>query len=134
MNLKTENKRLFLVGLTVLIVICVLIFNVVHFSSYYGIAQIDYVNSLLLIPFIVLIFSLGMFIEQRKQKERVARIDTYGLTPKEKEVVQLLLARKRNQEIADAMFVELSTIKTHINKIYKKVKVKNREELMDMFS
>lgn len=129
MNIRIENKKLFLIGLTILIVICVLMFNVVYFSSYYGIAQIDYINSLLLVPFILLIFSFGIFIEQNKQKEKFKKIDTFNLTPKEKEVAKMILDRKKNQEIANEMFVELSTIKTHINNIYKKVGVNNRKEL-----
>ncbi len=131
MNIRIENKKLFLIGLTVLIVICVVVFNVVYFSSYYGIVQIDYINSLLLVPFILLIFSFGIFIEQNKQKEKLKKIDTFNLTPKEKEVTQMILDKKKNQEIANAIYVELSTIKTHINNIYKKVNVKNRKELFD---
>lgn len=133
-DLRIENKKLFLLGLTVLLIVCVLIFNVVYFSSYYGIVEIDYINSLLLVPFILLILSFGMFIEQNKQKEKTRKIDRYNLTTKEKEVTQLILDKKKNQEIADVMFVELSTIKTHINNIYKKVGAKNRKELIEVFN
>lgn len=131
MKIQINNTRLFLIGLTILIVICVLIFNVVYFSSYYGISQIDYINSLLLVPFILLIFSFGIFIEQNKQKEKLKRIDTFNLTLKEKEVTIMILEKKKNREIANELFVELSTIKTHINNIYKKVGVKNRKELFE---
>lgn len=131
MKLQTTNPRLFLFGLTILIVVCVLTFNVVYFSSYYGISQIDYINSLLLVPFILLIFSFGIFIEQNNQKESSKKIDTFKLTSKEKEVTLMILEEKKNQEIANEMFVELSTIKTHINNIYKKVGVKNRKELFE---
>lgn len=131
MKIQINNTRLFLIGLTVLVVLCVLTFNVVYFSSYYGIAQIDYINSLLLVPFILLIFSFGIFIEQNKQQEKLKRIDTFHLTSKEKEVTLMILKRKKNQEIADEMFVEISTIKTHINNIYRKVGVKNRKELFE---
>ncbi len=134
MKIQIGITRLFLIGLTVLIVICVLTFNVVYFSSYYGISQIDYINSLLLIPFILLIFSFGIFIEQKKQKEKLKRIETFNLTSKEKEVTIMILKKKKNQEIADEMFVELSTIKTHINNIYKKIGIKNRKELFEKMS
>ncbi|WP_109301218.1 response regulator transcription factor [Aquimarina sp. AU474] len=131
MKIQIDNTKLFLIGLTILIVICVLTFNVVYFSSYYGITQIDYINSLLLVPFILLIFSFGIFIEQNKQKEKLKKIDSFYLTSKEKEVTLKILKKKKNQEIANEMFVELSTIKTHINNIYKKVGVKNRKELFE---
>ena len=77
MKIQFNTTRIFLIALTVLIVFCVLTFNVVYFSSYYGITQIDYINSLLLVPFILLIFSFGIFIEQNKQKEKLKRIDIW---------------------------------------------------------
>ena len=35
---------------------------------------------------------------------------------------------KSNKEIAIELFIELSTVKTHINKLYTKLKIKNRNE------
>jgi two-component system, NarL family, response regulator LiaR len=52
------------------------------------------------------------------------------LSRRETEVYQMLLLNKTNQQIADEMCIELSTLKTHINKIYKKTGVKNRQQLM----
>lgn len=131
MKIEFDNKKIFLIGLIMLIIVSVLMFNVVYFSSYYGISQINYINSLLLIPFILIVLSLGIFIEQNKQKEKLKQIDRFKLTAKEKEVVLLILQKKKNKEIADELFVEISTIKTHINNIYKKVQVKNRKELIN---
>lgn len=50
------------------------------------------------------------------------------LTQKETEILQLIGQGKSNKEIASTLYVELSTVKTHINKIYTKLKVKNRRE------
>lgn len=50
------------------------------------------------------------------------------LTQKEKEILQLISQGKSNKEIASQLFVELSTVKTHINKIYSKMGVSNRKE------
>ena len=69
-------------------------------------------------------------MEQQKRKTKRKRIDRYNLTDKEKVVVKLIVDKKKNQAIADELFVELSTIKTHINNIYKKLDVKNRTELI----
>ncbi|MDW3194293.1 MAG: helix-turn-helix transcriptional regulator [Cytophagales bacterium] len=134
MTLKIENKKLFLISVTSVIVICVLTFNVVYFSTYYGFVQINYLNSLFLVPFILIVLSLGMLIEQNKSKESLRKIETFELTPKEVEVATLMLEEKKNKEIADELFVELSTIKTHINAIYKKIGVKNRNELIRKIS
>lgn len=50
------------------------------------------------------------------------------LTQKESEILQLIGQGKSNKEIASELYVELSTVKTHINKIYTKLNVKNRRE------
>lgn len=52
------------------------------------------------------------------------------LTAKEQEILDLILAGKSNKEIAASLFIEVSTVKTHINKIYGKLHVKSRKEVM----
>lgn len=51
------------------------------------------------------------------------------LSKRETEVLELLLTELRNKEIADRLHIELSTLKSHINTIYKKLEVTNRREL-----
>ncbi len=55
-----------------------------------------------------------------------ANID--ALTPKEKEVLALVAKGASNQEIADKLFVRDVTVKTHLNSIFKKLKVTNRTQ------
>jgi DNA-binding CsgD family transcriptional regulator len=50
------------------------------------------------------------------------------LTSKEYLVLRLLSEGKTNKEIAAVHFVEVSTIKTHINNIYTKLAVSNRAQ------
>jgi DNA-binding NarL/FixJ family response regulator len=50
------------------------------------------------------------------------------LTAKEKEVLALVSQGFSNKEIADKMFVREVTIKTHLNSIFKKLKVTNRTQ------
>lgn len=52
------------------------------------------------------------------------------LTAKEQEILDLITAGKSNKEIASLLFIEVSTVKTHINKIYGKLQVKSRKEVM----
>ena len=51
------------------------------------------------------------------------------LSKREQEVVSLILQGKTTQETADALFVSLSTVKTHLQHIYEKAGVRNRAEL-----
>ncbi|WOE32418.1 MULTISPECIES: response regulator transcription factor [unclassified Acinetobacter] len=52
------------------------------------------------------------------------------LTRSEREVLTLILTGKKNQEIADALFVSLATVKTHIYHIFQKTMVKSKRELI----
>lgn len=51
------------------------------------------------------------------------------LSKQEQKVMDLMLEDKSNKEIAEALFISLSTVKTHINNIYKKLNIASREEL-----
>ncbi len=51
-----------------------------------------------------------------------------ALTPKEKEVLALVAQGASNQEIADKLYVRDVTVKTHLNSIFKKLKVTNRTQ------
>uniref|UniRef100_UPI004029310C response regulator transcription factor n=1 Tax=Candidatus Stercorousia sp. TaxID=3048886 RepID=UPI004029310C len=50
------------------------------------------------------------------------------LTSKEKEVLQMVAKGESNKQIADKMFVKEVTVKTHLNSIFKKLKVANRTQ------
>ena len=52
------------------------------------------------------------------------------LTPRQKEIFNLILSGKTNKEITKELFIEHSTLKTHINHLYKTLKVKSRKELL----
>jgi len=61
-----------------------------------------------------------------KHEEQPDLVDQ--LTKKEKEILDLITAGRSNKEIASVLFVELSTVKTHINKIYSKLNISQRKE------
>ncbi len=50
------------------------------------------------------------------------------LTEREREVLKLVAEGKSNQEIAEELFVRDVTVKTHLNTIFKKLKVKSRTQ------
>lgn len=55
------------------------------------------------------------------------------LSPREKEVAILIIGGHRNQEIADLLDISVGTVRTHIEKIYKKAVVKSRKEFANKF-
>ena len=63
-----------------------------------------------------------------KEKSINKDVDIDALTPKEKEVLSLVCKGANNQEIADKLCVRDVTVKTHLNSIFKKLKVSNRTQ------
>lgn len=56
-----------------------------------------------------------------------------GLTNREREILNLLLKDKTNQEISDELIISLGTVKTHVHNILQKANVTKRSQLMDAF-
>ncbi|CAN0589399.1 unnamed protein product, partial [Ectocarpus sp. 12 AP-2014] len=52
-----------------------------------------------------------------------------GLTERQREVYDLIISGKTNKEIMSELFIEQSTLKSHVNQIYKKLNIKSRREL-----
>lgn len=55
-----------------------------------------------------------------------AELEKFNLTEREYEVLQLLAKGCNNAEIADQLFISISTVKTHVSNLFVKMDVKNR--------
>lgn len=70
---------------------------------------------------------------QIKEHSNVNREDFSALlaelTTRQREVYDLIISGKTNKEIVSELFIEQSTLKTHVNQIYKKLNIKSRSEL-----
>jgi DNA-binding CsgD family transcriptional regulator len=70
-------------------------------------------------------------MSQSQQTDIVRQIKTLDpLTAREQEVLQLILSGKSNREIAGALFIGESTVKTHARNIFSKYDVGSRAELI----
>lgn len=56
--------------------------------------------------------------------------DAYGLSPREREVLELWIAGNRIDQVAEQLCVSKNTAKTHVTHIYRKTGTANREELL----
>jgi DNA-binding CsgD family transcriptional regulator len=59
--------------------------------------------------------------------------DRFGLTPREREIVELICTGRTNREIAERLFISLATVKDHNYHIFRKTGVRNRVELVNLF-
>ena len=57
-------------------------------------------------------------------------IARYGITRREREIIKQVCSGKSNQEIADTLFISLQTVKDHTHRIYLKMDIKSRVQLI----
>ena len=67
----------------------------------------------------------GYYFYKRRAVLRIWR----ELSQREMDIVGLILSGKSNKEVALSLNIELSTVKTHVNNIYAKLRVNNRKDL-----
>ncbi|MGB6151511.1 MAG: helix-turn-helix transcriptional regulator [Pricia sp.] len=76
-----------------------------------------------------LVLGLGTLLIVRRKRSSVLP----DLSRQERNIQNLILKGKTNKEIANELFISVSTVKTHITNIYSKLKVSNRRELLRRF-
>lgn len=59
-------------------------------------------------------------------------LEGFGISKRELEVIHLICQGRTNQEIADALFISLKTVKDHNYRIFQKTGVRNRVELVQL--
>ncbi|PQV47252.1 regulatory LuxR family protein [Jejuia pallidilutea] len=72
-----------------------------------------------------------IYRDKTKNKKKHLQIKDQ-LTKQEQKVLDLILQAYSNKEIAGALFVSVSTVKTHVNNIYKKLNVNSRDEIKSL--
>lgn len=93
------------------------------------VAESKYRASKLIIGFLgFVIAALLLFVLWMRRKRN--RLPKVGLSRQERNIQGLILQGKSNKEIANELFISLSTVKTHITNIYSKLRVSSREELL----
>lgn len=69
--------------------------------------------------------AMEKLLEREERRERVA----VALTPREVEILRMVLAGHGNREIAESLFISEGTVKTHVRSIFEKLGVKSRMQL-----
>ncbi len=85
-------------------------------------------NYVLIFGIVLSILSVFLFIFNYFSKP-TNQNTSKTLTKKEIEIFELLKQGKTNKEIASELFISVSTVKTHINNIFKKLNISNRNEI-----
>ncbi|MFW6113627.1 MAG: response regulator [Actinomycetota bacterium] len=70
------------------------------------------------------------FVELLDESVTPESYSSYGLTPKEEEVLRLLVQGLGNREMAERLYVSSNTLKFHLKNIYAKLGVHSRTEVI----
>ena len=113
--------------------LAIVLFQVSNIFLVYKYFKFDYYITGVAILFLI----AGFFISKYKQPGKTDNQESpdllLNLTNKEIAILKLITEGKSNKEIAAINFVEVSTIKTHINNIYTKLGISNRKEVIGMY-
>jgi LuxR family maltose regulon positive regulatory protein len=69
----------------------------------------------------------------RKMRDTLEQARHHNLTQQEKKIITMLGEDYSNKEIAEALFISESTVKTHLSHAFGKLGIKKRGELRDYF-
>ncbi|SFE40584.1 response regulator transcription factor [Thermoflexibacter ruber] len=137
-----KRKQELLIALSIFLALCSIGFSFdgtafLWFWQMYPIIAVF----LLLFAFFAVRYWLKLEIQKQRQNILAAYTQnleareqnnfTHLLSPREIEVLVLIKEGLSNKEIAEKLFISLSTVKTHINNIYKILEVKNRREAIE---
>lgn len=137
-----KRKQEILIALSIFMTLCSIGF------SFDGTTFLWFWQKYPIIPILLLLFTffavrywLKLEIERQRQQihseykknlEPTQQTDFQNLlSAREIEVLDLINSGLSNKDIAEKLFISLSTVKTHINNIYKILEVKNRREAIE---
>ena len=73
--------------------------------------------------------SLGQRVHRRTRPGKADGTGVEALTERELQVARLVLDRRTNPEIAEALFLSPKTVETHMRNIFRKLHVSSRVEV-----
>jgi DNA-binding CsgD family transcriptional regulator len=137
-----KRKQQVLIALSIFMALCSIGFSFGG-STYLWIWRKYPIVPLMLLVFAFFAVRYWLKLELEKQRQQILSEYTRNieseaktnfknlLSPREIEVLELINSGLSNKDIAGKLFVSLSTVKTHINNIYKILDVKNRREAIE---
>lgn len=61
-------------------------------------------------------------------------LDRYGVTKRERQIVEKICLGKTNKQIAEELFISLQTVKDHTHRIYSKIGINSRLQLVQLMN
>jgi len=98
-------------------------------------AQNKFTQNIIILLALLLITSITInFILIKRKRKKITTVDyKLILSKQEQKVFELMNSELSNKQIADKLFISLSTVKTHINNIYTKLSISSRKDVLNFF-
>lgn len=147
-------KRILLLVIWILSISCLFLLeyyspdNITPYSSIqqeYIDIYLSYFSGIIIVGFVVVNVKRLYKKEQLNFEEQIKKYRTSGselkkiinskmqlLTLRERDICKLVLVGQSNKEIADNLFITEGTVKSHLNKIFKKLGTSNRVEVINI--
>ncbi len=133
---KFFSSHLFIFKIALLTAVTIIFFEMINLFVIYSYVRLDYYLS-----FVAIVFLVAGFLISRKKNAKENPVEAGRqsnnlfllLTQTELLIIKLIAEGKTNKEIAAMHYVEISTIKTHINNIYAKLAITNRREARNIY-
>ncbi len=106
---------------------------------------LSYFSGIIIVAFVVVLVKKMYKKEQLNVEELIEKYRKSGselkgiitremklLSIRERDICTLVLQGQTNKEIADNLYIEIGTVKSHLNKIYKKLGTSNRVEVINL--
>ena len=132
------TMRSIIIGFGLLILCLLILFKIAEINFTSGNVRLEIIVAIAAIIF----FFAGIYFNKRSQNNEVPRapvqgidyteIKKAGLTQREHDVLVKMAEGLSNQEIADALFLSESTIKTHVSNILFKLDAKRRTQAIQV--
>jgi DNA-binding NarL/FixJ family response regulator len=113
--------------------LAIILFQVSNIFLVYKYFKFDYYITAVAVLFLVAGFFISKYKQPYKNNSDTNNDLLSNLTSRELAILQLIAEGKSNKEIAAINYVEVSTIKTHINNIYAKLGLQNRREAVNCY-
>jgi two-component system, NarL family, response regulator LiaR len=122
------KKKIIIYGLIMAVLIYFL--KIIEYKFFVRDLSVEFYITLISLLFTFVGIFLGLqIVNKRKRIDKDFSLrkspEEFGISKREFDVLNLMIKGLSNQEIADQLFVSLSTIKSHISSIFQKLNVSN---------
>ena len=89
---------------------------------------------IILILLFSILFNIRLYKKSKRDRSKSTSEKTETLTGQEQKILDLILENKTNKEVAESLFISVSTVKTHVNNLFKKLGVSSRDEIKSLYN